>query len=162
MITIAANDFVYQRDVPADCIGVLSAAAEVTIFLPGDETSQEWQALHPPPDHIAEAKTAKRAQITTERDAACVAPVQALGHTWQADEGSQALLNKAVTLAVAALPLPEVWRDIDNVDMPITNISQLLAIGGAMAAATQAAYTAAFARKDALAAAETLEEIAEI
>lgn len=142
-----------------DAIGIHGSEAGVTIFEPGDESSPEWQALHPPPDPIALAKTEKRAQITAERDAACVAPVQALGHTWQADPGSQALLTKAVTLAAVGLPLPEVWRDIDNVDLPITNISQLLAIAGAMAAATQAAYTAAFARKDALAAATTLAEV---
>ena len=38
-------------------------------------------------------------------------------------------------------------------------VDQLLAISGAMAAATQAAYTTAFARKDALVAATALEEI---
>lgn len=119
----------------------------------------EWQALHPPPDPIAEAKAAKRAQITAERDAACVAPVQALGHTWQADPGSQALLTKAVTLASVGLPLPEVWRSRDNYDMPVDSIGDLLAIAGAMAAQTQAAYATSWARKDALAAAETIEEI---
>ena len=48
MIKIAVKDFVYERDVPSDCIGVLSTPDEVTIFLPGDESTPEWQALHPP------------------------------------------------------------------------------------------------------------------
>lgn len=48
MIKIAIEDFDYYRDVPAHHIGVLSTPDEVIIFLPGDETSPEWQALHPP------------------------------------------------------------------------------------------------------------------
>ncbi len=160
MIKIARDDFNYGRDVPATRIGVLNTETEVIIFLPGDESTPEWLALHPPPDPIAIAKAEKREQITVERDAACVAPVEALGHTWQADEGSKALLDRAITLAAAGLPLPTVWRDADNVDLTITGIAQLLAIGEAMAVATQAAYAEAFARKDALVQASTLEEIA--
>lgn len=152
----------YSSIQPADyagAIGLHHTAEGIIVFFPGDESTPEWLAIHQLPDPIAEAKAAKREQITVERDAACVAPVQALGHTWQADEGSQALLNKAITLAAAGLPLPTVWRDVDNVDLVITDLAQLLAIAGAMAAATQAAYTDAFARKDALKDADTLAEI---
>ena len=156
MITMPISDF---HGAPATAIGIHSDGTSVIVFEPGDESTPEWIALHPPPDPIAIAKAAKREQISAERDAACVAPVEALGHTWQADEGSQALLNKAITLAAAGLPLPNVWRDLDNADLPITNIAQLLAIGRAMAATTQSAYTEAFARKDALKSATTLEEI---
>ncbi len=161
MITIPRDEFDNSR-LPSQWINIRTGETEITIYEPGDEVPPEWAALHPAPDPIAEAKAAKREQITAERDAACVAPVQALGHTWQADEGSKTLLDMAITLAAAGLPLPEVWRDIDNVDMPITSVDQLLAIAAAMAAATQAAYTSAFARKDALAEAETLEDIADI
>ena len=159
MIKIAAPDFVYQRDVPADCIGVLSAAAEVTIFLQGDESTPEWQALHPPPDPIAEAKAEKRAQIEADRAAQCVADVTAIGHQWQADNPSQALLTKAITMALAGLPLPAVWRSRDNYDMAVDTIGDLLAIAGAMAAQTQTAYATSWARKAMLAAAETIEDI---
>jgi len=162
MITIAANDFSYQRDVPADCIGVLSAAAEVTIFLQGDESTPEWQALHPPPDPIADAKTAKRAQINVDRDAAVNAPVEALGHTWDSTYVSQFRINSAIALALNGLPLPSVWRDYHNVDMPVTDVAELLAIGAAMAVATETAMHVSWARKAALSAAETLEEIAAI
>lgn len=123
MRTIPIADLTPADEVGA--IGIHYTPDQVIIFEPGDESTPEWQALHPPPDPIAEAKAAKRQQITSERDAICVAPVQALGRTWQADEQSQALLTKAVT----------------------------------MAAATQAAYTSAFARKDALKDAATLAEI---
>lgn len=149
-------------DAITDAVGALGihyTPTQVTVFEPGDESTPEWLALHPAPDPIAEAKATKREQINAERDAACIAPVEALGRTWQADEGSQALLNKAITLAAAGLPLPVVWRDADNVDLVITDLAQLLAIAGAMAAATQAAYTDAFARKDALKDADTLAEI---
>lgn len=158
MITILRTEFT-ESMIPPNRIGVFGKDSEVVIFMPGDESTPEWQAAYPPTDPIKVAKAAKRAEITAERDAACVAPVQAIGRTWQADEASQALLNKAITLAAAGLPLPTVWRDADNVDLPITSIAQLLAIGGAMAAATQAAYTSAFARKDALKDADTLAEI---
>ena len=48
MITVKREEFFYERDVPANRIGVLSTETEVTIFLPGDESTPEWQALHPP------------------------------------------------------------------------------------------------------------------
>ena len=161
MRTLAADGFDYFADA-AGAIGIHSSGDSVLVFEPGDEDEPEWLALHPPPDPIAEAKAAKRAEITAERDAACVAPVQAIGRTWQADEASQALLNKAITLAAAGLPLPAWWRDIDNEDLPITDIAQLLAIGAAMAVATETAMHVSWARKAALSAAETLEEIAAI
>ena len=71
------------------------------------------------------------AQIERERDASCVAPVSAMGRTWQADQRSQALLGQAITLAGAGLPLPSVWRDADNQDMPITTLADLFAIARA-------------------------------
>ena len=46
--------------------------------------------------------------------------------------------------------------------MSITDIAQLLAIGAAMAVATETAMNVSWARKAALSAAETLEEIAAI
>ena len=48
MIKIKREDFLYERDVPANRIGVLSTETEVVIFMPGDESTPEWQALHPP------------------------------------------------------------------------------------------------------------------
>ena len=48
MIKIAINDFDYYRDVPPAHIGVLSTETEVVDFMPGDESTPEWQALHPP------------------------------------------------------------------------------------------------------------------
>ena len=162
MIKIAIGDFVHERDAPGDCIGVLSTPTDVTIFMPGDETSPEWQALHPAPDPIAEAKASKRYEINADRDAAVNAPVEALGHTWDSTYVSQFRINSAIALALNGLPLPSVWRDYHNVDMPVTDVAELLAIGAAMAVATETAMHVSWARKAALSVAETLEEIASI
>ena len=48
MIKFKREEFLYERDVPAERIGVLSTDTEVVIFMPGDESTPEWQALHPP------------------------------------------------------------------------------------------------------------------
>lgn len=116
--------------------------------------------LDPHPDTmLAEAKAAKKRQIEAERDAACEQPVKALGRTWDADKRSQELLNGAIVLAQAGGPLPAVWRDYDNNDMPIADISDLLAIAGAIAQQVQQAYATSWARKAAVDAATTIDEV---
>ena len=116
--------------------------------------------LDPHPDAmLAEAKAAKKRQIEAERDAACEQPVTALGRTWDADRRSQELLASAIALAQAGAPLPPVWRDYDNSDMPVTSIADLLAISGAIAAQTQQAYATSWARKAAVDAATTIDEV---
>lgn len=112
------------------------------------------------PDAVLEAaKATKKRQIEEDRDAQCVADVAALGHTWQADKRSQELLAQAITLAQAGLPLPPVWRAANNADVPITSIADLLAISGAIAQQVQTAYTTSWARKAAVDAATTIEEV---
>lgn len=116
--------------------------------------------LDPHPDALlSEAKTAKKRQIEAERDAACEQPVTVLGRTWDADKRSQELLNGAIALAQAGGSLPTVWRDHDNNDMPVTSLAELLAIAGAITAQTQAAYARSWARKAAVDAATTIEEV---
>lgn len=112
--------------------------------------------LDPHPDALlAEAKAARKRQIEAERDAACWQPVTALGRTWDADKRSQELLASAITLAQAGGPLPAVWRDHDNNDMPVTDIADLLAIAGAIIQQVQTAYATSWARKAAVDAAST-------
>ena len=116
--------------------------------------------LDPHPDAmLAEAKVAKKRQIEAERDATCEQPVTALGRTWDADKRSQELLASAITLAQAGAPLPTVWRDHGNDNMPVTSIADLLAISGAIAAQVRQAYTTSWARKAAVDAATTLDEV---
>jgi hypothetical protein len=106
------------------------------------------------------AKAAKIVQIETDRNAACVANATAHTRQWQADTRSQALLAQAITLASAGVPLPLEWRDADNSNMPVTSLADLLAIAGAIAVQVQAAYSASWARKAAVEAATTVEEVA--
>lgn len=104
-------------------------------------------------------KAAKKRQIEAERDAQTVADVTAHGRRWQADKRSQELLGQAIALAQAGLPLPPVWRDADNRDMPVTSLADLLAIARAIAAQVQQAYATSWTRKMAVDAATTVEEI---
>jgi len=108
---------------------------------------------------LAAAKAEKKARIEAERDAQCEQPVQALGRTWDADKRSQELLASAITIAQAGGPLPPEWRDHDNDNMTISSIADLLAIAGAIATQTQTAYAQSWARKAAVEAAQTLDEV---
>ena len=108
---------------------------------------------------LAAAKAEKKARIEAERDAQCAQPVRALGRTWDADKRSQELLAYAITIAQAGGPLPPVWRDHDNDNMPVTSIADLLAIAGAIAAQIQTAYAQSWARKAAVNAAQMLDEV---
>lgn len=118
-----------------------------------------WVLEDIPVPHLDAVKAAKRYQINVERDQQMTAHVRAMGYTWQADMRSRDLLNAAINLAQAGMPLPQVWRTADNVDVPITALSQLLEIAGAMAQQTQAAYSRSWQRKAALEAAATPEEV---
>lgn len=108
---------------------------------------------------LVEAKAAKTREIEAARDAACFADISALGRAWQTDERSQTLLNAAITLAQAGAPLPDVWRDAANANMAVTALADLLAIAGAMAVQTQAAYSQSWARKAEIEAATTIGQV---
>ena len=69
------------------------------------------------------------------------------------------MLAAAITLAQAGGPLPAVWRDAENNNMPVTSLADLLAIAGAIAQQTQAAYARSWQRKAAVDAATTIEEV---
>lgn len=105
------------------------------------------------------AKTKRKALIESWRDEARYANVQVAGHTWQADENSQMLLTKAIVAASVGLPLPPVWRDADNVDVPVSNLSDLVVIAAAFAMSTQAAYAKSWQLKERVDSAVTLAEI---
>lgn len=98
---------------------------------------QVWQVSPLP---VAALKARKKADVEAERDRLTTEPASALGRQWDADTRSQTLLNGAITLALAGGPLPLFWRDADNVNMAITDIAQLVAIGGAIAANVQQTY----------------------
>ena len=112
------------------------------------------------PTLLDQAKGTALATIERNRDAQRYANVTAHTRQWQADANSQDLLSKTINLAQAGLPLPTVWRDADNSNMPISSINDLLAIAGGMAAQTQAAYAWSWAKKAEIEAASTVEELA--
>ena len=108
---------------------------------------------------LAETKQAKRFEIERARDLSVNANVTTHGRQWQADERSQKLLSSAITLASSGLPLPAQWRDAANVNMPITALSDLLAIAGAMATQTQNAYSKSWIKKAEIDAATTITQV---
>jgi hypothetical protein len=132
---------------------------EIDSWIPADLDTSETAVLAAKNKLLAAAKAKKKARIESERDAQCEKPVQALGRTWDADKRSQELLASAITIAQAGGPLPVVWRDYDNDNMQVTSIDDLLAIATAIAAQTQTAYTKSWARKEAVDAAQTLDEV---
>lgn len=126
---------------------------DIGIYPPLDSFDAE------PPKTLDELKEDKLRQIELDRDLAVTKNVSALGTEWQADLRSQSLLSSAVALSAAGLPLPAVWRDVYNNDVPITSVDQLLAIAGTMAAQTQEAYQASWTRKLATADALTIQDL---
>ena len=47
MQTYQKSDF-SEDLIPPGCIGLWATDSQVTVFMPGDESTPEWQALHPP------------------------------------------------------------------------------------------------------------------
>lgn len=111
---------------------------------------------------LAYAKYLKRIELEVARDTACYLDVPAHNTHWQADKRSQELLTSALTLANLGMPLPAVWRDANNVDMPIATVTELLIIAGAMATQTQAAYTKSWQLKEDINTATTAEQLQDI
>lgn len=112
----------------------------------------------PPPTPLETLKEAKLAQIILDRDAACYADVEVIGHTWQADFRSQALLSSAILMAQSEVYTPTTWRTADDVNVSVT-LADLVQIAGTIAAQTEVAYAASWARKAVVDAATTAEEV---
>lgn len=150
----------------ADSTSIIRLADKATVPAYPDNmayvTYLEWLAVGNTPlpaQTLAEIKADKIGKLTAIRDAETVKDVTAHARLWQSDERSQKLLSSAITLASAGLPLPPVWRDTLNNDMPIVTIADLLAIAGAMAVQTQNAYTKSCTLKAQIEAAITQIEV---
>jgi len=105
------------------------------------------------------AKLKKYNEINNQRDAQITQNVTVFNRPWQADERSQDLLTKTITMIQFGIPLPPSWRDANNDSMPLSSVTQLVQIAGAIAYNTQVAYNTSWARKAALEAATTVEEV---
>ena len=134
---------------------MIDSLAEFSFALDGYSASVPVSELQ----LIAQAKAVKREYIERRRDEEEQKDVQTLGYAWQADTRSRTLLTGAVSLALAGLPLPSVWRTSDNFNYPITSVNDLLAIAGAMAQRTQAVYDVSWSKKTELDAATTIAQV---
>lgn len=114
------------------------------------------------PKPLAALRSMVEMHIEAARDQARFANVSAHGRAWQADPASQQLLTSAILLAQAGVYTPTEWRDADNGTMVVTDLAQLLAIAGAIAEQTRAAYTQSWQRKADLAACTTVEDVIEL
>ena len=123
----------YINEPPLDSVSVGGMSFEVSGVVVKKYESRR-------PLTIEEVRRQRLDMVEGYRNTSTNKDVYALGTRWQADERSQKLLGNAITLAIAGLPLPPMWRDADNNNVEITSINQLLAIAGAMAIQTQAAY----------------------
>ena len=90
-----------------------------------------------PPTDLTFARATKNAELVAAYRAAIQQPVVYMGATFQADEDSQDVLNKA--LASGTLPAGFAWLDINNVWVPMTH-TQLQGLAGAMLAQGFAAF----------------------
>lgn len=118
--------------------------------------------LKEPPKPIHKVKEEKKFDIELKRNDDLLLPVMAHGRTWQADPKSRDLLIQSIVLAKAGLPLPAVWRDADNKEMPITSIDDLLAIAGAMLEQTRSIYEKSWKKKEAINKAKTNKAVEDI
>lgn len=85
--------------------------------------------------------------------------VVALGRPWQGDKVSQDLLDDVISVYVVGLPLPSKWRDKNNNDLIITDISQLRAIAEQYSLNTQWCWQNSWTKKAEIDAALTIEAI---
>lgn len=158
-------DSIISPDIPADAVPVDDAGgAEIRGAFNFSDYTMVNGALVLDDAHVAARLLAaaipkKIAEIELARDAACLVNVAAHLRQWQADKRSQELLAQAITLASAGLPLPTVWRDADNSNMPITTLGDLLQIAGAIALQTQSAYAQSWLKKSQITAAATIAEL---
>jgi len=108
------------------------------------------------------AKVEKLSEITVDNNTEIHADVTAMGSTFQADERSQTLLNSVITVSSAGGPLPSVWRDTSNVNVPINSITDLLAIAEVIHTQTELSFIKMWQRKEALGLASTVEAVSVI
>lgn len=98
--------------------------------------------------NVSDLKNALRLAIDAWRDEESHKDVEALGRVWQGNNRSASLLNSAITLASAGAPLPSVWRDATNDNMPVNGLSDLMSIATAIASNVQAAYARSWELKE--------------
>jgi len=85
-------------------------------------------------------KKIKKEQLKKDRDIEAYKAVYTLDRNWDTNEASQTALISAINLAKLGLALPPYWRDADNDNMPITDISQLITILNSISSQIETAH----------------------
>ncbi len=108
---------------------------------------------------LLQYKNIKKKEIENDRDKECTKDISALNHYFQADDISKELLSNHLVLVNLGAPMTNVWRSSDNINVEITDISQLLEIAGAMSIQTNDAYLKSWVLKSQVDSAISKEEI---
>lgn len=90
-------------------------------------TPEEIAALEPV---LSEVQEEARKQVNAWRDAQENAGVSVLGHDWDTNSGSREKLQATIQEFQDGMPIPEgfIWTSADDVDVPISDLADLIAI----------------------------------
>lgn len=105
---------------------------------------------------LADAKTAKLAELQAAYETANYADIDHAGKTWKADQAAQQLL--AAVLSVGSAPPGMYWRDITEANNTVT-YSDLQALAAAIRDRGLLLDTNLYTKKAAVEAATTIEEV---
>jgi hypothetical protein len=105
------------------------------------------------------SKIIKLKQIDSDAQVTMYQDVIVNDHVFQGDQLSQDLLSKAINLTLAGLPLPLAWIDKSNIQVPITNLADLISIAAPMQINVQTAKLTANVKKVAVVAAITVSQV---
>lgn len=123
---------------------------------------EKWVSLGNTADPIYtldEVKTKKKIEIERDRDEAIAQQVFVHNRYWQARPTDVDNLSQEILTVQAGVPISPVWRDANNDNMVLTNVSQLIEIAAAMKVQKLTAYQNSWIRKASVDAATTIEEV---
>ena len=126
----------------------------MTLSGPVQLTEQEEAAMDA--EAFEAAKEAKLAEMKVAYETATYADIEHAGKTWKADRDSQQLL--AAVLSVGSVPEGMYWRDTTETQNPMS-FSDLQALAGAILVRGLLVDSNLAAKKAAVEAATTIEEI---
>lgn len=155
-------EFVDSPNAPLDAESFADLCGDIVAV--ANQLIDEYEAGGPggsvPEPTLEEAKASKRRQIDAQRDQQIDSGVSFAGHVFDSDQRSRDNLTGAVSAFSAGVPIPEgfTWRSADNQNIPV-GMPELLGLSGAMLLHVNAAYSTAWARKAAVDAAQTFEEL---
>ena len=141
-------------------INVSTQALETFPASPGQYYIWDWptKTWILPANALAQAQADQVKTVTATYSAAIQAPVSYMATTFQADAGSQATLNKVLTVANGTVPAGFYWVDAANNQVAMT-FAQLQGLASAMWAQGWTAFQELQTKKAAIAAATTIAAV---